>query len=106
MPIGAIESTEAKDIQFIKWEHFSSCIISILGETDLLWCFNETNELNKFVTTCDSDHNEGYSSCAFDMSPAGRGLFHGYLDTRTPKDGRIKKSGYCAIRSKRVRVSI
>ncbi|KAH9636645.1 hypothetical protein HF086_003463 [Spodoptera exigua] len=38
------------------------------------------------------------------MSSAGRGLFHGYLDTRVPKDGRIKKAGYCAMRSKRVRI--
>ncbi|XP_041969513.1 complex I intermediate-associated protein 30, mitochondrial [Aricia agestis] len=75
------------------------------GETDILWCFNEPKVLDKFVTTCDSDHNQGYSSCGFNMSPAGRGLFHGYLDTRVPKDGRIKKAGYCAIRSKRVRKS-
>ncbi|CAH2247472.1 jg27957 [Pararge aegeria aegeria] len=73
------------------------------SETDLLWCFNEPRVVEQFVATCDSDHNEGYSSCGFGMSPAGRGLFHGYLDTRVPKDGRIKKAGYCAIRSQRIR---
>lgn len=72
------------------------------GETDVLWCFDKPEVLNKFVTTCDSDYNEGYSKCSFDMSEAGRGLFHGHLDVRVPKDGKIKKSGYCAIRSKRV----
>lgn len=80
-------------------------LIARPGETDLIWCFNEPNVLNNFVTTCDSDHNEGYSSCGFDMSPAGRALFHGYLDTRVPKDGRVKKAGYCAFRSKRIRKS-
>lgn len=80
-------------------------LIARPGETDLLWCFNDQKVLDKFITTCDSDHNEGYSSCGFDVSPAGRALFHGYLDTRVPKDGRIKKAGYCALRSKRIRKS-
>ncbi|XP_045527927.1 complex I intermediate-associated protein 30, mitochondrial [Pieris brassicae] len=75
------------------------------GETDLLWCFNSPDVLDKFVTTSDSDHNEGFSHCKLDMSPAGRAQFHGYLDTRIPKDGRIKKSGYCSMRSKRIRKS-
>lgn len=75
------------------------------GETDLLWCFNEPSVLEKFVTTSDSDHNEGFSKCTLEMSSAGRALFHGYLDVRVPKDGRIKKAGYCSMRSKRIRVS-
>ncbi|KAL0819752.1 hypothetical protein ABMA28_007798 [Loxostege sticticalis] len=75
------------------------------GETDLVWCFNEQSVLDKFVTTCDSDHNEGYSTCKLEMSEAGRARFHGVLDTRVPKDGRIKKAGYCAMRSHRVRKS-
>ncbi|XP_037963171.2 complex I intermediate-associated protein 30, mitochondrial [Plutella xylostella] len=75
------------------------------GETDLVWCFNDASVLDKFVATSDSDHNEGFSSCKLEPSPAGRALFHGHLDLRVPKDGRIKKAGYCAIRSKRVRKS-
>ncbi|KAM3962467.1 complex I intermediate-associated protein 30 [Aphomia sociella] len=75
------------------------------GETDLIWCFNEKSVLDKFVTTSDSDHNEGYSQCSLSMSEAGRALFHGSLDVRVPKDGRVKKAGYCAMRSKRVRKS-
>ncbi|XP_049877481.1 complex I intermediate-associated protein 30, mitochondrial [Pectinophora gossypiella] len=78
-------------------------LIARPGETDLLWLFNEPPVLDKFVTTCDSDHNQGYSKCFLEMSNAGRAHFHGYLDTRVPKDGRIKKAGYCAIRSKRIR---
>lgn len=71
-----------------------------------MWCFNEASTLEKFVTTSDSDHNEGFSKCSLEMSEAGRARFHGYLDVRVPKDGRIKKAGYCAMRSKRIRVSI
>ncbi|XP_063627900.1 complex I intermediate-associated protein 30, mitochondrial [Cydia splendana] len=80
-------------------------LIARPGETDLIWCFNERSVLDKFVATSDSDHNEGFSTCKLDMSPAGRALFHGYLDTRVPKDGRIKKAGYCALRSQRTRKS-
>ncbi|XP_045502733.1 complex I intermediate-associated protein 30, mitochondrial [Colias croceus] len=75
------------------------------GETDLIWCFDKQEVLDKFVTTADSDHNEGFSTCKLEMSPAGRVNFHGYLDTRIPKDGRIKRSGYCSMRSKRIRKS-
>lgn len=57
------------------------------------------------MTTSDSDHNEGFSKCTLEMSSAGRALFHGCLDVRVPKDGRIKKAGYCSMRSKRIRVS-
>lgn len=75
------------------------------GETDLIWCFNDQNILDQFITTADSDHNQGYSSCKLEMSSAGRARFYGQLDTRVPKDGRIKKAGYCAMRSKRIRAS-
>lgn len=75
------------------------------GETDILWCFNDTSVLDNFVTTSDSDHNEGFSTCSLDMSNACRARFHGYLDLRVPKDGRIKRAGYCSMRSKALRKS-
>ncbi|RVE55332.1 hypothetical protein evm_000230 [Chilo suppressalis] len=75
------------------------------GETDLIWCFNKPSVLEKFITTSDSDHNEGYSTSKLEMSSAGRALFHGNLDVRVPKDGRIKKAGYAAMRSQRIRKS-
>ncbi|XP_072929980.1 complex I intermediate-associated protein 30, mitochondrial [Epargyreus clarus] len=80
-------------------------LIARPGEVDLLWLFNEPAVLDKFIATSDSDHNEGYSFCNLSMSPAGRVNFHGHLDVRVPKDGRIKKAGYCAFRSKRIRKS-
>lgn len=61
--------------------------------------------MDNFVVTNDSDHNEGNSVSTFDIGNAGRAIFHGNLDCRVPKDGKIKRAGYCAIRSKRVRVS-
>lgn len=37
--------------------------------------------------------------CRLDMSSTGTGIFSGYLNTRLPKDGRIKYAGYCNITS-------
>lgn len=64
----------------------------------------EQSDIEKWVTTADSDHGEGTSTASLEMSSAGHGLFHGNLQTAMPRDGRIKKAGYCNIRSLRSRV--
>lgn len=74
------------------------------GETDAVWVFDDESKLKRWVTTTDNDHGEGFSKCTFEMSKAGRGLFSGNLDTRVPKDGRIKRAGYAGIRSVRHQV--
>ncbi|KAF4527703.1 hypothetical protein B566_EDAN016370 [Ephemera danica] len=75
------------------------------GEVDVQWQLNSPEALNRWITTSDKDHGEGHSHCELVMSPAGKGLFHGTLDTRVPKDGRIKKAGYCNVRTIRARKS-
>lgn len=55
--------------------------------------------------TADGDHNQGTSTATFDKSAGGHGLFSGNLTVDLPVDGRIKKSGYCNIRSQRARKS-
>nr|CAG4641836.1 EOG090X091L [Eurycercus lamellatus] len=71
------------------------------GEVDLQWIFNSSTNLNDWISTCDQDHGEGFSSCSLSLSPAGKGLFSGTLNTQVPKDGKIKASGYCNMRSMR-----
>lgn len=66
----------------------------------------EQSDIEKWVTTADSDHGEGTSTASLEMSSAGHGLFHGNLQTAMPRDGRIKKAGYCNIRSLRSRVRL
>lgn len=75
------------------------------GETDIAWKFDNEESLQKWVVSCDSDHNEGYSNCSLTLNKQGKGLFSGYLSTRVPKDGRIKRSGYCNMKTLRARVS-
>ncbi|CAO1441096.1 unnamed protein product [Diamesa hyperborea] len=75
------------------------------GEIDVSWKFSEQSDIDKWVTTADSDHGEGTSTASLEMSSAGHGLFHGNLQTAMPRDGRIKKAGYCNIRSLRSRKS-
>jgi len=74
------------------------------GEIDIVWQFSQPGALSQWVTTSDSDHKEGYSTCELSLSKGGNGLFMGTLSTRVPKDGRIKKAGYCNMRSMRPRV--
>ena len=65
----------------------------------------DAKDFEKWVATSDSDHNQGASTANLERSAAGHGLFSGNLSADLPKDGRIKKSGYCNIRSQRARKS-
>lgn len=75
------------------------------GETDVVWKFSGEDSLKDWVATSDKDNNEGYSSCSLSINKQGKGLFSGELVTRVPKDGRIKRAGYCNIRTLTARVS-
>lgn len=95
-----------------------------------MWTFNNKNTLSQFQAFSDSDHNEGFSKCELVMSPTGiinfsryfnviqdgsliyflpsslgKGLFQGFVNTRPPKDGRVKYAGYCIMKSNDIVVS-
>lgn len=74
------------------------------GETDIVWSFGHKESLDKWLTTCDADHNEGYSSCSLTLNKHGKGVFSGNLVTKVPKDGKIKRAGYCNMKTLRARV--
>lgn len=78
-------------------EHFEADPLVIFrpGETDVIWRFGKQESLQNWTVTCDSDHNEGYSSATLNLNKLGHGLFSGELSTKVPKDGRIKRAGYC-----------
>ncbi|KAK4884021.1 hypothetical protein RN001_000292 [Aquatica leii] len=88
-------------------ESFESdpCLEFRQGETDVAWRFESEKSLEKWVVTSDSDHNEGFSKCSLTLSKHGKGLFSGVLNTELPKDGRIKRAGYCNMKSMRARKS-
>uniref|UniRef100_A0A1L8DUN7 Putative chaperone protein n=1 Tax=Nyssomyia neivai TaxID=330878 RepID=A0A1L8DUN7_9DIPT len=75
------------------------------GEVDVKFQFKEPQDLEKWVCTADSDHNQGHSVAKFEISPSGHGLFYGSLSTKVPLDGRIKRAGYANINSMRARKS-
>uniref|UniRef100_A0A1Q3FCN5 Putative chaperone protein n=1 Tax=Culex tarsalis TaxID=7177 RepID=A0A1Q3FCN5_CULTA len=75
------------------------------GETDVVFNFERQEQLDRWVVTADRDHSQGYSEARFELGPAGFGVFHGKLESRVPKDGRIKRSGYANITSQRIRKS-
>ncbi|XP_042869406.1 complex I intermediate-associated protein 30, mitochondrial-like isoform X2 [Penaeus japonicus] len=75
------------------------------GDMDKVWTLKNEEHLKNWVVTSDKDHGEGYSSCSLALSPAGHGLFSGQINTQVPKDGRVRKSGYCNMKSIRPRMS-
>jgi NADH dehydrogenase [ubiquinone] 1 alpha subcomplex assembly factor 1 len=76
----------------------------LTGEVDVKWHFTDPEAYKQFLLVSDKDHGEGFSHCELKQSPAGKGLFTGYLDTRIPKDGIVKKAGFCGMRTARARV--
>lgn len=88
-------------------ERFESDPILIFrpGEVDVLWQFEQDESLTKWLVTSDSDNNEGFSKASLTRTHHGKGLFHGELSMRVPKDGRVKRSGYCNMRTLRARKS-
>ncbi|XP_055585717.1 complex I intermediate-associated protein 30, mitochondrial [Uranotaenia lowii] len=91
-----------------EWREKLACdplVVFRPGETDVVFNFESQPDLDRWVVTSDRDHGEGFSEANFELSPAGFGLFHGKLESRAPKDGRIKKAGYANIRSQRIRKS-
>lgn len=87
-------------------EHFEAdpTIAFRPGETDVIWKFGNPNSLNAWNVTSDSDHNEGYSTCSLILNKHGKGVFSGDLSVKVPKDGRIKRAGYCNIKTLKARV--
>lgn len=68
--------------------------------------FGQQEDIDKFIVTSDSDHNEGYSHCSLKINQSGYGQFSGVLDSTIPKQGNISRAGYCNITSLRVKVNI
>lgn len=75
----------------------SKCLRSLLNL--------DQKDFDKWVVTADSDHNQGTSKAFFERNSGGHGVFSGNLSRELPQDGRIKKSGYCNIRTMRARKS-
>ncbi|CAH0552003.1 unnamed protein product [Brassicogethes aeneus] len=88
-------------------DHFEGDPVLIFrpGEVDVQWKFNKPECLDKWIVTTDSDNNEGYSTANLDLTQYGKGAFTGHLSMRVPKDGRVKRAGYCNMRTIRARKS-
>ncbi len=82
---------------------FKSCppLSPSAGDLKMEFTFEAEDSVEKgWKTACDSDWGEGYSTCKLERSPDGRAaIFSGDLSTRVPRDGRIKRSGYCNMAS-------
>ncbi|XP_050293344.1 complex I intermediate-associated protein 30, mitochondrial [Anthonomus grandis grandis] len=75
------------------------------GETDIAWRFKSEDSLDKWIVTSDSDHNEGSSHCTLERNMYGNAVFSGHISLQVPKDGQVKRAGYCNIKTMRARKS-
>ncbi|KAK3093391.1 hypothetical protein FSP39_014996 [Pinctada imbricata] len=66
---------------------------------DYFWKFNSAEKLKAWILTTDMDNKEGFSKAYLSLSKSGKALFYGNLSTKVPEDGRVKKAGYCNMRS-------
>lgn len=76
------------------------------GEVDIIYDFQDKNDINKWVVTSDSDHNEGNSKASLELTQAESALFQGFVDSQFLKDGKIKRTGYANMRTLRVQVRL
>lgn len=74
------------------------------GEVDIIYNFEDKNDIDKWVLTADSDHNEGKSIATMELTNAQSALFQGFVNSQFLKDGKIKRTGYANIRTLRVKV--
>jgi len=69
------------------------------NDYEVVWKFDGKDAINSWLVTTDKDNNQGNSTAEFVTTPNHHGLFRGRLDTTVPKDGIMKRTGYCNIRS-------
>jgi len=75
------------------------------GDYEIVWKFNDKSVVSSWIVTSDSNHNEGKSVSEFLLGANQKGIFRGQLSSEIPKDGVIKSTGYCNIRSPKNMIS-
>lgn len=68
------------------------------GVIDKYFDFDGPESLDKWVTTCDSDWDHGYSTANVTITPSGSGIFSGNISTQVPKTGKVDIAGYANLR--------
>lgn len=71
------------------------------GDSEVFWRFDSAKAVDEWTVTTDKDNGEGFSTAEFVLGPGNTGIFSGVLDTRPPKGSRVKRTGYCNVRSQR-----
>jgi len=84
----------------VKWR-FRCDHLAMIEHNDyeVVWKFDNKDALDGWVVSTDRDSNTGNSTAEFVSADNHHGLFRGHLDTTVPKDGIVKRTGFCNIRS-------
>lgn len=70
------------------------------GDTYVEFRFENEEDLKKWKSGSDSTYNEGFSHCNLELNNDGKAVFSGVIDNTIPKDGRVRRAGFCTMKSK------
>lgn len=76
-----------------------------IGDIRKEFTFENEEQLNRWQLVSDSSRRVGYSQCQLAVTPLGRALFTGVIDTRVPKTGQLDQAGFCNMTSKFMKMS-
>ncbi|CAB3396502.1 unnamed protein product [Caenorhabditis bovis] len=68
------------------------------NEARIEYKFNTKEKLDLWHTGCDSDWNEGFSTCSLQKTEYGTALFSGTISTSIVKDGRVERAGWASMK--------
>lgn len=71
------------------------------GDSEVFWRFDSQENVDKWIVTTDKDNGEGFSTAEFVLGSGNTAVFSGVLDPSPPKGTKVRKTGYCNIRSER-----
>ncbi|KAK0182239.1 hypothetical protein PV327_000398 [Microctonus hyperodae] len=80
--------------------HMDPTMVLRPGEVDVKWKFDGNPDvLDDWIISTDKDIHDGKSYATLELTPSGKALFSGVLDTVPLRDGKKRQTGYCNIRS-------
>lgn len=68
------------------------------NEARLDYRFDTPEKLDLWKIGCDSDWNEGFSSCSLVNSDQETAVFQGNISTKVLKDGRVERAGWASMK--------
>ncbi|XP_067943646.1 complex I intermediate-associated protein 30, mitochondrial-like [Watersipora subatra] len=69
------------------------------GDYKYQWRLNTQQAIDEWIVSTDQDMDQGYSTGKTTLSNQQCMLFHGFLNTKVPDDGKTRYAGYVNVKS-------